>query len=75
MSSIPSAKAGSTLEAIKSEVGSLMFSAQYQQRPVAVESNLIRRSWFPAYDNLPQSPLADKDRAELGRRLDDGRSE
>jgi predicted phage terminase large subunit-like protein len=42
-----------TLEAIKAEVGSLMFSAQYQQRPVPVEGNLIRRSWFTAYDTLP----------------------
>src|SRR5258706_6621378 len=36
--------------------GSLLFSAQYQQRPVPVEGNLIRRSWFLAYDSLPVSP-------------------
>jgi predicted phage terminase large subunit-like protein len=52
----PERESWDTLEAIKSEVGSLMFSAQYQQRPVPVEGNLIRRSWFPAYDNLPVSP-------------------
>jgi predicted phage terminase large subunit-like protein len=52
----PERESRDTLEAIKSEVGSLMFSAQYQQRPVPVEGNLIRRSWFPAYDNLPASP-------------------
>jgi predicted phage terminase large subunit-like protein len=49
-----------TLEATKVEVGSLKFSAQYQQRPVPVEGNLIRRSWFPAYDNLPAGPWPTK---------------
>src|SRR6202165_4926725 len=52
----PERESRDTLEAIKAEVGSLMFSAQYQQRPVPVEGNLIRRSWFLAYDNLPASP-------------------
>ncbi len=52
----PERESWETLEAIKAEVGSLMFSAQYQQRPVPVEGNLIRRSWFPAYDNLPAGP-------------------
>ena len=57
MSSHPERESRETLEAIKSEVGSLMFSAQYQQRPVPVEGNLIRRSWFPTYDNnLPAGP-------------------
>jgi predicted phage terminase large subunit-like protein len=37
-------------------VGSLLFSAQYQQQPVPVEGNLIRRSWLPAYDDLPAGP-------------------
>jgi predicted phage terminase large subunit-like protein len=48
------------LDAIKAEVGSLLFSAQYQQRPVPLEGNLIRRSWFRAYDNLPASPSQTK---------------
>jgi phage terminase large subunit-like protein len=54
----PDGRAGcrEALEAIKAEVGSLLFSAQYQQRPVPVEGNLIQRSWFLAYDNLPASP-------------------
>jgi predicted phage terminase large subunit-like protein len=43
-----------TLERIRAEIGSLQFSAQYQQQPVPVEGNLIRRSWFPLYDRLPQ---------------------
>ena len=59
----------------QSEIGSLLFSAQYQQRPVPVEGNLIRRAWFrytscrTARCRLPQS------RAKLGCRHDDGRPE
>ena len=52
----PERESREALEAIKAEVGSLLFSAQYQQRPVPVEGNLIRRSWFLAYDNLPAGP-------------------
>ena len=42
------------LDQIKVEIGSLMFSAQYQQRPVPLDGNLIRREWFRVYDQLPQ---------------------
>ncbi|MCK1473592.1 phage terminase large subunit [Bradyrhizobium sp. 197] len=41
------------LERIKAEIGSLQFSAQYQQRPVPLEGNLIKRDWFRWYDQLP----------------------
>ena len=40
------------LDRIKAEIGSLQFSAQYQQRPVPLEGNLIRRAWFRYYDRL-----------------------
>src|ERR1700730_4858112 len=56
----PERESREALEAIKAEVGSLLFSAQYQQRPVPVEGNLIRRSWSPAYDNLPAGPWPTK---------------
>ena len=52
----PERESREALEAIKAEVGSLLLSAQYQQQPVPVEGNLIRRSWFPAYDALPAGP-------------------
>jgi predicted phage terminase large subunit-like protein len=42
-----------TLDRIKAEIGSLKFAAQYQQRPVPLEGNLIRRDWFRFYDQLP----------------------
>jgi predicted phage terminase large subunit-like protein len=45
------------LEKIKRESGSLRFSAQYQQRPVPVEGNLIRRVWLRYFEpaDLPAS--------------------
>ena len=42
------------LDRIKTEIGSLMFSAQYQQRPVPLEGNIIRRDWFRFYDQPPE---------------------
>ena len=36
----PERESREALEAIKAEVGSLLFSAQYQQRPVPVEATL-----------------------------------
>jgi hypothetical protein len=39
----------SPTHAVKKGKRHLLFSAQYQQQPVPVEGNLIRRSWFPAY--------------------------
>jgi hypothetical protein len=42
------------LDRIRAEIGTLMFSAQYQQRPVPVEGNLIKRDWFRLYDQPPQ---------------------
>lgn len=47
------------LERIKAETGSLQFSAQYQQRPVPLEGNLIRRDWFRRYDQLPAAGPSD----------------
>lgn len=41
------------LDEIKAEIGSLMFSAQYQQRPIPIEGNLIKRDWFRFYDSPP----------------------
>ena len=51
----PERESKETLERIKVEIGSLKFSAQYQQRPVPLEGNLIRRDWFRYYDDLPQA--------------------
>ncbi len=42
----PQRESLAALDKIKKEIGSLLFSAQYQQRPVPVEGNLIRRAWL-----------------------------
>jgi len=41
------------LAQIKAEIGSLNFSAQYQQRPIPVEGNLIKWAWFKTYEYAP----------------------
>lgn len=45
---------------IKSDIGSMLFSAQYQQRPVPVEGNLIKREWFNSYQEKPVLKSGDK---------------
>ena len=52
----PERESRQALEAIKAEVGSLLFSAQYQQQPVPMEGNLILWKWFSQYDELPSEP-------------------
>ena len=42
-----------TLETQRKKMGSLRFSAQYQQRPVPAEGNLIKRAWIKNYDSTP----------------------
>ena len=41
------------LDKIKADIGSLRFSAQYQQSPVPLEGNLIKRAWLKHYDEAP----------------------
>jgi predicted phage terminase large subunit-like protein len=41
------------LEEIRREMGSLTFSAQYLQRPVPLEGNLIKRAWIKWYESAP----------------------
>jgi predicted phage terminase large subunit-like protein len=41
------------LEMIKREMGSIAFSAQYQQRPIPLEGNLVRREWIKWYVSPP----------------------
>ncbi|WLA79956.1 phage terminase large subunit [Bradyrhizobium elkanii] len=48
------------LDRIKAEIGSLQFSAQYQQLPVPIGGNLIRREWFRRYDDMPGGSARDR---------------
>jgi hypothetical protein len=41
------------LQEIKRQMGSLAFIAQYLQRPVPPDGNLIKRSWLKWYDDAP----------------------
>jgi predicted phage terminase large subunit-like protein len=41
------------LQEIKRQMGSLAFTAQYLQRPVPPDGNLIKRSWLQWYDEAP----------------------
>jgi predicted phage terminase large subunit-like protein len=50
----PERESKETLDRMKAEIGSLTFSAQYQQRPVPLEGNLIKREWLGAYDLPPE---------------------
>ena len=49
----PERESRETLDRIRRDIGSLQFSAQYQQQPVPAEGNLVRREWFRYYDALP----------------------
>jgi predicted phage terminase large subunit-like protein len=42
-----------TLDDIKREVGSRIFSAQYQQNPTPPDGNMIKASWLPRYPSIP----------------------
>jgi predicted phage terminase large subunit-like protein len=42
------------LDAMKASMGSMAFSAQYLQRPIPAEGNLIRREWLRYYQIAPQ---------------------
>lgn len=42
-------------EKLKREMGSIAFSTQYQQNPIPLEGNIIRREWYKHYD-APPSP-------------------
>ena len=48
------------LERIRAEMGSLAFSAAYQQTPLPLEGNLCRREWFQFYERLPELSPGDK---------------
>ena len=41
------------LEELKRGMGSLTFSAQYQQRPIPLEGNLVKRQWIQWYKSAP----------------------
>ena len=43
------------LDVLRRTLGSLSFSAQYQQNPLPVEGNIIKREWLRYYEAAPES--------------------
>ena len=41
------------LEKLRQSMSTVHFSAQYQQEPIPLEGNLIKREWFKEYDVAP----------------------
>ena len=41
------------LERLKVQIGSYDFSAQYQQRPIPLEGEIVKWRWFKTYQELP----------------------
>jgi predicted phage terminase large subunit-like protein len=50
----------SILEQLKQSMGSMDFNAQYQQMPVPIDGNFIKRAWFPTYEYPPDIAAGDK---------------
>jgi phage terminase large subunit-like protein len=48
------------LNELKASMGSMEFSAQYQQAPVPIGGNLIKWSWFKFYETPPTPQPGDK---------------
>ncbi|MGE0409898.1 MAG: terminase, partial [Amphiplicatus sp.] len=42
------------IERIRAEIGSLTFIAQYQQRPIPMEGNLVKRAWLQTFEAAPE---------------------
>ena len=45
------------LQQLKRQMGNLVFSAQYQQDPLPVDGNLVKRSWFGTYNSADRPPM------------------
>lgn len=56
----PSREPQAALEELKASMGSMEFSAQYQQAPIPLGGNLIKWSWFRFYDQPPVPQQSDK---------------
>ena len=58
----PKLESAATLGAIKANLGSYNFSAQYQQEPIPESGNIINWDWFDYYDELPIKSTNYRDR-------------
>ncbi len=56
----PAREPRDVLMSIKRNVGTFNFEAQYQQRPIPMDGNLIKWSWFQRYDEPPSLEKGDR---------------
>jgi predicted phage terminase large subunit-like protein len=56
----PERESQKALDELKASMGSMEFSAQYQQSPVPMGGNLLKWSWFKAYRDAPAAQHGDK---------------
>ena len=56
----PAREPKEALDELKASMGSMEFSAPYQQAPVPIGGNLIRWSWFKFYEQPPTPETNDK---------------
>jgi len=64
----PERESQSALDELKTSMGTMEFSAQYQQAPVPAGGNLIKWSWFKFYDQPPASLPSEQSHYQLGHR-------
>ena len=50
----PTREPREVLDQMARAMGSYNFAAQYQQRPIPVAGNIVRREWFREYEELPE---------------------
>jgi predicted phage terminase large subunit-like protein len=56
----PAHEPGSVLLDIKSNMGPIAFSAQYQQSPLPAGGNIVKRKWLKTYNQPPATQPGDK---------------
>jgi predicted phage terminase large subunit-like protein len=56
----PEREPQSVLDDLKNSMGTQAFSAQYLQRPIPDEGNLVKEKWFQRYQNPPERQPGDK---------------
>jgi phage terminase large subunit-like protein len=47
------------LDEMKTNMGSLVFAAQYQQRPAPMDGEIVQKAWFKRYDQKPERLASD----------------
>jgi predicted phage terminase large subunit-like protein len=51
----PQREPRAVLDTLRRSLGSLSFSAQYQQNPLPIEGNIVKRDWIEWYDAPPEA--------------------